>query len=452
MRISLLYHDFAESMPIIDYHSHLDPRQLSNDHMFENLTQIWLQGDHYKWRAMRALGVAEEFITGNADDLQKFGKWASTVPHTLRNPLFHWTHLELKRYFGVNELLNEKSANHIYEHCNEKLQTPEYSTQALIRKMNVEVVCTTDDPIDDLSHHQSLNQQNCGFKMLPTFRPDRCLLIERADYIDYIAQLAASAQMEINTFDHLLEALHKRIAYFHEMGCRLSDHGLEQVYAEDFDHQLASSIFQKRINNQPINRTESRVFSSALLHQLGLWYAKQGWAMQLHLGALRNNNQRQHHLLGADTGFDSIGDWPQAQPLSRFLSNLDQEQLLPKTILYNLNPSYNEVLATMIGNFNDGSTKGKMQFGSAWWFLDQKDGMEAQLNTLSNMGLLSCFVGMLTDSRSFLSYPRHEYFRRILCNLLGRDVHAGLLPHDEKWLGNVVQGICYHNAKDYFKF
>ena len=448
----VLFHQYAKDLPIIDYHCHLPPDELANNRNFQNLTQIWLDGDHYKWRAMRTLGIDERYITGDADDFEKFEKWAYTVPYTLRNPLFHWTHLELKTYFGITDLLSPQSAHTVYHQCAEQLSTPEFSTQSLVQKMGVELICTTDDPADDLVHHRAIGNQKLSFEVRPTFRPDRALMIGSSQFPQYINNLAQTADVDIQKYDDLLQALHQRITYFHEHDCRLSDHGLEYVYAHDFTIDQARTIFLKRMRGEIITDQESDIFSSALLHQLGIWYAEKGWVMQLHLGAQRNNNSRLEQKLGPDTGFDSIGDWPQAQNLSRFLNHLDQENKLPKTIIYNLNPSFNEVIATMIGNFNDGSVKAKMQFGSAWWFLDQIDGMEKQLNTLSNMGLLSCFVGMLTDSRSFLSYPRHEYFRRILCNLMGNDVHRGLLPNDEEWLGKVIKDICYHNAKEYFDF
>ena len=447
-----LYHDFAKDLPIIDYHCHLPPAEIAADKTFENLTKIWLDGDHYKWRAMRTLGVNERFITGDAADLEKFKKWAYSVPFTIRNPLFHWTQLELKRYFGIETLLNEESAAEIYDACTQQLNTPEFSTRNLLRSRNVEVVCTTDDPIDDLSYHQQIAKDGFEIKILPAFRPDKAILIEKEGYATYIQKLSEAAGMEIKTYSGLLEALQNRIDFFHDQGCKLCDHGLEQVYAADFTFDQIDRIFKKRIAGLEIFPGEALQFHSALLYELGKMYHEKGWVQQFHLGALRNNNTRMVRTLGPDTGFDSIGDFPQAVSLSRFLDRLDNEDKLTNTILYNLNPSDNELIATMIGNFNDGSVKGKMQFGSGWWFLDQKDGMEKQLNALSNMGLLSCFIGMLTDSRSFMSYPRHEYFRRILCNLIGRDVHNGELPNDTKWLGKIVSDICYYNAKNYFNF
>ncbi|MEL6191851.1 MAG: glucuronate isomerase, partial [Bacteroidota bacterium] len=379
-------------------------------------------------------------------------KWAETVPSTLRNPLYHWTHLELKRYFQVDELLSPKTAEDIFSRSNDLLQKESLSTRNLLRQMKVEVVCTTDDPIDDLRYHQQVTSEGMDIKMLPTFRPDKSILIEKEGFLSYLNKLGEVAGMEIRTLDHLLEALNKRMDFFHGHGCRLADHGLEQLSAEAFTEQEVDAILQKRLAQQEVSQQETHVYMSAILYHLGRQYAERGWVQQFHLGALRNNSSRMLRTLGPDTGFDSIGDWDQASHLSKFLNSLDEENKLAKTILYNLNPRDNEVLASMIGNFNDGSSRGKMQFGSGWWFMDQKDGMEKQMNALSNMGLLSCFIGMLTDSRSFLSFPRHEYFRRILCNLIGKDVHKGELPNDTGWLGGIVEDICYHNAKAYFDF
>lgn len=449
----ILYHDYAKNLPIIDYHCHLPQRDIARNRQFENVSQIWLAGDHYKWRAMRTLGINEKYITGNASDKDKFEKWAYTVPYTVRNPLYHWTHLELQRYFGINQLLNPDSANAIYKDCTEKLNTPEYSTRALLKKMNVQVVCTTDDPADSLEDHLQLKQENFEIKILPTFRPDKAYAVENpAAYLTYLGQLSSVANVDINRYADLLKALEKRIEFFVSVGCKLADHGLEQLYhfhANAFDIE---ALFKKVKKLEALSADEVRFFKYKTLLELCRLYHKQGWTQQFHLGALRNTNERMLRELGPDTGFDSIGDFSQSVALSRFLNDLDSTNQLAKTILYNLNPSDNEVMGTMIGNFNDGSSKGKIQFGSAWWFLDQKDGMEKQINALSNLGLLSCFIGMLTDSRSFLSYPRHEYFRRILCNLIGRDVENGELPKDEKWLGKIVSDICHYNAKEYFKF
>lgn len=448
----ILYHEFASKQPIIDYHNHLPPDEIAGDKKFASLTEVWLKGDHYKWRAMRTMGVPEKFITGDTTDAEKFQKWAETVPFTIRNPLFHWTHLELKRYFGINELLQPASGQRIYEQCNELLQTDAYSTRNLLRKMNVEVVCSTDDPLDDLRYHQQVSKEGMDVKMLPAFRPDKAILIQQAQFPAYIEKLGDVGGTTISSFTDLLQVLKSRMQFFHEQGCRLSDHGLEQIYAEDFTEREVNKIFAKRLSGENVTEEEARKFMSAILYHLGCLYSEMGWVQQFHLGALRNNSNRMLRQLGPDTGFDSIGDWEQASALAKFLNRLDTEDKLAKTILYNLNPRDNEVMSTMIGNFNDGSIRGKMQFGSAWWFLDQKDGMEKQLNALSNMGLLSCFIGMLTDSRSFLSFPRHEYFRRLLCNLIGRDVHNGELPNDTEWLGGIVADICYRNAKNYFGY
>ena len=448
-----LYHEHAAPQPIIDYHCHLPPDQIAQNRQFDNITQIWLYGDHYKWRAMRANGVNERFVTGDASDWEKFEKWAETVPYTMRNPLYHWTHLELRRYFGITELLNKESARRIYDQCNTLLQTPDYRVQSLLRKMNVVTVCTTDDPADSLEHHQALASQRIGLRMLPTFRPDKAMTPEAPDYGQYLDRLGAAAGVAIATYADLQAALRQRHNFFTAQGGRLSDHGLEQLYAADYTEEEVAAIFAKARASQPLSAAEVEQFKSAMLVFLAELDWEKGWTQQFHLGALRNNNTRALRQLGPDTGWDSIGDFRQAQALSRFLDRLDNQNKLAKTILYNLNPADNDLFATMIGNFQDGSVAGKMQFGSGWWFLDQKDGMEKQLNALSNMGLLSRFVGMLTDSRSFLSYPRHEYFRRILCSLLGRDVENGELPAEElPWLGQLVENISYGNAREYFGF
>jgi len=450
-----LYHRYAAPMPIIDYHCHLPPGQIADDHRFENLTQIWLAGDHYKWRAMRACGVDEYFITGGATDRDKFQKWAETTPKTLRNPLYHWTHLELKKPFGIHDrLLNAKTADGIWQECNAQLAQPEGSVRGLLKQWNVEVVCTTDDPVDSLDHHQKIaHEPSFGIKVIPAFRPDMALAVETPEVFNaWIDKLALAAQQDIADFPALVEALRKRVEFFHAIGCRLSDHGIEQPYADDYTAQEVNASFKAARIGKLLSAEEARKYKSAVLHELGLLYHEKGWTQQFHLGALRNTNSRTLKRLGKDTGCDSIGDFEIARPLARYLDRLDIENRLAKTILYNLNPRDNELLATMAGNFQDGTIPGKIQYGSAWWFLDQKDGMEKQLEALSNMGLLSLFVGMLTDSRSFLSYSRHEYFRRILCNLLGRDVEKGLLPRDPELLGNMVQDICYRNASAYFGF
>lgn len=448
-----LYHDYAKDMPIIDYHCHLPPDQIAADMNFDNLTQIWLYGDHYKWRAMRANGVNEDYITGKKSDFEKFEKWAETVPYTLRNPLYHWTHLELQRYFGVDAILSGKNAKEVYDTCTAKLQTPEYSIRGIIKKMNVKVICTTDDPIDNLEHHQKIAQDGFETKVVPAFRPDKAMAADDVAGLNaYIDKVAAVTNITIESFEDYLAALKQRHDYFAANGCKVSDHGLEQIYAEDYTETEISAIFIKIRTNKEISYTEMLKFKSAMLVHFAHWDHEKGWVQQFHLGALRNNNARMLSQLGPDTGWDSIGDFSQARMLSKFLNKLDSTDQLAKTILYNLNPADNELMATMIGNFNDGSVAGKVQFGSAWWFLDQKDGMTKQINALSNMGLLSRLVGMLTDSRSFLSFPRHEYFRRLLCNLFGEDVENGELPNDIEWLGKIVQDICYYNAKNYFNW
>ena len=447
-----LYHEYAKVLPIIDYHNHLPPDEIANNKTFSTITEIWLKGDHYKWRAMRANGIDEQFITGNISDQDKFLKWAETVPYTMRNPLYHWTHLELQRYFGISELLDSKSGLGIYEQTNAALQKQEFSVKGLLNKMKVEVVCTTDHPTDDLAFHQQELKSNSALKMLPTFRPDKFLVIDNPEFLQYLDKLENIAASKISTFDNLVAALENRIEYFHLMGCKLADHGLSQLYAIDSSNYNLNGILEKRKTNKKIEQDEVAAFQMALIGELAKFYHDKNWTMQLHLGAIRNNNSRLMETVGADVGADSIGDYKQAEGLSAFLNRLDAVGKLPKTILYNLNPSDNELFATMMGNFNDGTTPGKIQWGSAWWFLDQKDGMEKQLNTLSNMGLLSRFIGMLTDSRSFLSFPRHEYFRRILCNLIGKDVENGELPNDIEWLGKMVQDISYYNTKQYFNF
>lgn len=447
-----LYHTYAKHHPIIDYHNHLPPQEIADDKIFGNLTNVWINGDHYKWRAMRTLGIDEKFITGPASEKEKFMQWAKTVPYTMRNPLYHWTHLELARYFDIYDLLDEKSSEKIYHETSEKLSSPEYSCQNLLLKANAEVVCTTEDPTDMLLQHQKLAKSNFKVKVSTAFRPDKAVLISNKNYNDYLDALGESADVTVNSYDDLCEALKKRIDYFHQNGCRLSDHGLDQMYFEKFTESDISSIFKRKRNNQAITENEVLQFQTAILLFLSETYHHYGWVQQFHLGALRNNNTRMHQILGPDTGWDSINDFPQAQKLSAFLNALDRTNKLTKTIIYNLNPADNEVMATMIGNFNDGSIKGKIQFGSGWWFLDQKDGMTKQLNALSNMGLISCFVGMLTDSRSFLSFPRHEYFRRVLCNLLGDEIKRGELPNEMEWIGKLVSDISYNNAKEYFDF
>lgn len=449
----ILYHEHAKKMPIIDYHCHLIPQQIADDIQFENITQAWLYGDHYKWRAMRSNGIDERYCTGDASDFEKFEKWAETVPMTLRNPLYHWTHLELRRYFGIEDILNPSTAKQVYEKASSMLSTKDYSVRELMTRMKVEVVCTTDDPVDDLEYHKQI--RNDGFKIgvFPTWRPDKAMAVEDVKtYNDYLDKLAGVAGIEISSFKSLIEALRIRHDFFQEAGCRLSDHGLENFYAEPYTDAEIDRIFNFIRSGRELNSNEILKIKSAVLYEAALMDHEKGWTQQFHIGAMRNNNARMLRQLGPDTGFDSIGDYLVGTPMSRFLDKLDTDNRLAKTILYNLNPADNEILATMLGNFQDGSIPGKIQFGSGWWFLDQKDGMTKQINALSTLGLLSRFVGMLTDSRSLLSYPRHEYFRRILCNLLGNDVESGEIPNDTKLLGEMVENICYFNAKNYFGF
>jgi len=445
-----LYHEFAKAAPILDYHNHLPPEEIANNKQFNSITEIWLKGDHYKWRAMRANGIDENFITGSASDREKFRHWAQTVPNTMRNPLFHWTHLELQRYFGIHELLNMQNADAIFDQIQADLQKPEFSAKGLLQKMNVELVCTTDLPTDDLIWHQKQAQTSDPLIMRPTFRPDKFIVIDHPDFLRFLEKLETILRCDINTFEQLLAALEDRINYFHANGCRLSDHGLSQLHVRPKTSSTLDHILKKRKNNQALTPSEVADFQTTTLYHLGKMYHKKGWVMQLHLGAIRDTNSRLLTKVGADVGCDSIGDFAQAEGLAAFLDSLDKENQLTKTILYNLNPRDNELFATMAGNYNDGSSAGKIQWGAAWWFLDQKDGMEKQLNALSNLGLLSQFIGMLTDSRSFLSFPRHEYFRRTLCNLIGSDVENGLLPNDINWLGDIVKNISYWNAKHYF--
>lgn len=448
-----LYHDFAKHMPIIDYHCHLSPEQIADDTQFENITQVWLYGDHYKWRAMRANGVDESYCTGNKRDYEKFEKWAETVPYTMRNPLYHWTHLELQRYFDVHEILNKNSARKIYDECAAKLQTKEYSVRNLLRRMNVKTVCTTDDPVDNLEHHKKIKDDGFEIPILPAWRPDAAMNVANAqNFISYVKKVEAASDKSVSNFYNYLDALKNRHDFFAAMGCAVSDHGLEEIYAGDYTDAEVCAIFSKIDAGNELSLEEQNKFRSAMLVYFAEWDHEKGWVQQFHLGAIRNNNSRLLRELGADVGVDSIGDYSQAQALSKLLNRLDNNNQLTKTILYNLNPADNELFATMIGNFNDGTTPGKIQWGSGWWFLDQKDGMTKQINALSNMGLLSRFVGMLTDSRSFLSFPRHEYFRRILCNLFGNDIENGELPNDMQWVGKLVQDICFNNANEYFGF
>ena len=449
-----LYHESAKHLPIIDYHCHLNPREVAEDHRFRSITELWLGGDHYKWRALRTNGVDECYITGDASDWEKFQKWAETVPYCMRNPIYHWTHLELRTAFGIQKLLNPETAREIYDECNEKLQQPGFSARGLMQHYNVEVVCTTDDPADTLEYHRQTRESGFSVKMLPTWRPDKAMAIEDpVAYRQYVERLSESANTEVRTYDDLLLALQTRHDYFASLGCRLSDHGLTEFYADDFTYNEIETIFSKVMDGHTPDSVELGKFRSALLLEFGRQDARAGWTQQYHYGPIRNNNSKMMRLLGPDTGYDSIGTVDTAASMARFLDKLCAEDNLAQTILYCINPSDNEMLATMIGNFQEGPVPGKIQFGSGWWFNDQKDGMERQMNALSLLGLLSRFVGMLTDSRSFLSYPRHEYFRRTLCNMLGNDVENGELPVEEMLrISRMVQDICYYNAKNYFRF
>ena len=454
-----LYHGSAEDMPIIDYHYHLVPQQIAENIQFRDITQLWLvdghYGDHYKWRQMRGNGVGEEYLTGGTkSSWETFEKWAATMPYLMRNPLYHWTQLELARVFGIYKILKPETAREIFEECNAKLATPEFRGQALIRRFGVEVVCTTDDPADDLRWHKMIAEHPFGTKVIPAWRPDKAMAIENPEaYNAYLLKLGEAAGKEIRSYQDLLEALRKRHDFFGSMGCKLSDHGLETFYASDYTDSEIERIFADTLRGRQPDPEDLDKFRSAFLHDGAVMDAEAGWTQQFHVGAIRNNNSKMFDLVGPDTGYDAIHDLPTAAAGHRFLDGLAREDKLAKTILYCLNPKDNEVFATMAYTFNDGSSVGKMQFGAAWWFLDQEDGMRKQLNALSNLGLLSRFVGMLTDSRSFISYPRHEYFRRILCDLIGQDVESGRLPASEMdRISAMVSDICYNNAKNYFNF
>lgn len=449
-----LYHNFAKSLPIIDYHCHLDPKMVAEDHQFSSITELWLGGDHYKWRALRANGVAEKYITGDASDWEKFQKWAGTIPYAMRNPLYHWTHLELKTCFGIDKVLNPDTAKEIFDECNAKLQLPEYSAKNLMRRYKVEVVCTTDDPIDSLEYHKQIKESGFEIKVLPTWRPDKAMAVESASaFKTYIDTLSSVSGIKINSFKEIIDALLIRHKYFEEMGCRLSDHGMEEFYAEDYTEAEIEAIFSKVYGGTELNEAEIKKFKSAMLVEFGKMDADTGWTQQFHYGVIRNNNTKMFKAIGPDTGFDSISQVITAKNMVKYFDTLNSMDKLTKTIIYNLNPSDNTMLATMIGNFQDGSVPGKMQFGAGWWFLDQKDGMEQQMNALSLQGLLSRFVGMLTDSRSFVSYARHEYFRRIMCNLIATDVEKGEIPASEmSRIEQMVADISYYNAKNYFNF
>ena len=448
----VLYHDHAAKMPICDFHNHLNVQEIYEDKVFNDIGEIWLGGDHYKWRALRTNGIKEEYVTGKEVSFQeKFSKWAETIPYTFGNPLYHWTHLELQRYFGIEEPLSPKTEKEIYEKCNQMLNTKEFSVRNLLRMMNITVLCSTDDPADDLRYHKALKEDGFEIQVLPTFRPDKALGIDKADFAEYIAKLSEVVGYEIDSIETLKKALEERINYFAEVGCRVSDHGLdENLYIKASEE--VDAIFKKALAGEKLTAEEIKKFKGNVLVFLGSHYHKRNWTMQLHIGAVRNNSTRMFEKLGPDAGFDSIDDICYAKELSALLNAMDYNAELPKTILYCLNAKDNEMLASMAGNFQDGSCKGKVQFGAAWWFLDQKRGMEAQLDVLSQIGLLSAFVGMLTDSRSFLSFPRHEYFRRILCNYIGNLVENGEYPADMEFLGQMVENICYNNAMEYFGF
>ena len=447
-----LYHNYSENLPVVDFHCHLSPAMISEDRQFGNLTQAWLEGDHYKWRAMRTNGVNEKFCTGDASDTEKFKKWADTVPAAAGNPLYHWTHLELARYFNITDLLSPTSAMEIYEKASEMLRTKEFSTRSMIRRMKVEVVCTTDDPVDSLEHHIKL-KGSFDIKVIPTFRPDNVTKTEDPEkFTTYIRKLELASDIEIKSFIALCEALDKRHKFFHETGCRASDHGLDRFYFASYTQDEIEKIFRTLQKGEKISPEESEKYKTAVMLELCKLNHKRGWIQQFHVGALRNNNARMFRLMGPDTGWDSIGIVQDPQKISKFLSELDSSDQLARSILYNLNPADNEMMITMAGNFNDGSSAVKVQYGAAWWFLDQKSGMEKHLRDLSALGLLSRFVGMVTDSRSFLSYPRHEYFRRLLCNFVGEEVEKGIIPDEEYILKPMIEGISYENAKEYFGF
>lgn len=445
-----LYHDFAKDMPIFDYHCHLNPAEIAGNKSYRNITEIWLGGDHYKWRAMRSNGVTEDYITGDRPDKEKFMKWAETIVNCIGNPLYHWTHLELRRFFGIDTLLSPETAEEIWEKTNAMLATNEFTARELIKRSNVKALCTTDDPIDSLEHHIALREDTTfDVRVLPTFRPDKSFNIEKEGFAQWIAKLEEVTGREITTFAALLEALGERISFFHQVGCRVSDHALDPVMYAAGPLEDAETIFKKGLNGEDISHEELKIYKGQVMLFLGREYSRLGWVMQLHMGTIRNNSTRMFRELGPDTGFDSIGDRVFAEDLAKLLDALDDTDELPKTVLYNLNPRENEVLATMMGCFQGGGIPGKIQFGSGWWFLDQKDGMIKQMIALGNLGLLSRFIGMLTDSRSFLSYTRHEYFRRILCNLLGTWVEEGEVPKDIELLGRMVQNICYNNVENY---
>lgn len=447
-----LYHEVAAHCKIIDYHNHLSAKEIYLDHHYETLSEVWLAGDHYKWRQLRTNGINEEFITGSASAYEKMQAYATTLPFLIGNPLYHWSHLELQRYFNISEVLNEESMDRIYQHCNELLQKKEYGARGLLKMMNVTHLCTTDDPIDSLNYHKALQEENFEIKVLPTFRPDQAIHLEKNTFKEYINNLSLLTKIDIITFEDLISALTNRLDFFISAGCVISDHGLEEFHYEKATEQEVDLVLNKALHKETLTQQELSKYKGMLLLRLGKIYASRNIVMQLHMGALRNNSIRRFKTLGADTGFDSINDSNIAQPLSNLLNDLDQYDECPKIILYSLNPNHNEVIATMCGNFQDGKTPGKIQFGSGWWFNDQKNGMERQLEALMQLGMVSQFVGMLTDSRSFLSFPRHEYFRRILCNKIGALVEQGEYPNDKMMLKEIIEKICYKNALEYFNF
>ena len=449
----ILYHNYASKVPVFDYHCHLVPREIAMDYQFKNITEMWLYHDHYKWRAMRSYGIDEKYITGDASDYEKFYEFAKMMPYLIGNPIYHWSHLELKRFFKVEEVLSEKTAKIIWDKCNKEIKEKNLTAKKLIEMSNVKYIGTTDDPIDDLKYHKQIKEDiNFNCIVSPTFRPEKVMKIKNKSFKDYIKLLEATSNHKINSFTDLEKALEIRLDYFYENGCVITDHSLEKVKFINFSYDEINNIFIKALNNKEISEEEAMIYSIGLLISLGKMYSKRDMIMQLHIGALRNNNTRMFNKIGADSGFDSIDDGEIAYSLSKILDELDKENNLPKTILYCLNPKDNEVIGTMIGNFQGGNIRGKIQFGSGWWFNDQKDGMERQMTALSQLGLISQFVGMVTDSRSFLSYTRHEYFRRILCNYIGSLVESGQYPYDEDLLGEIIENICYKNAKKYFKY
>ena len=446
-----LYHEYATNLPIIDYHCHLSPKDICNNRKFKNISEVWLEDDHYKWRAMRTMGVDEKYITGKSSDKEKFKKWSSIIPDLIRNPLYHWTHLELLRYFGFNKFLDLNTADYVYDLTLEKLSCDSFSTRGLLKMMNVKSICTTDDPLDDLSYHKEIKASNFEINVGCSFRPDNLINILSENFMKYINDFGLVSNFKIKNLSDLKNAIVNRINFFHESGCRISDHGLNFIPFEDIKEREIEIIFKKRINGNLISLEESLKYQTSILIFLSELYDKNGWVQQFHLGAMRNNNSRMRDKIGKDAGFDSIGSYPMGVNLSKFLDKLDSNGKLAKTILYNSNPSDNAFFASIIGNFNDGSHKGKIQWGSGWWFLDQLEGMTNHLNTLSNIGVISTFIGMITDSRSFLSFPRHEYFRRLLCNMFGKDIEKGLIPNDMNLIGDIISKICFYNAKEYFE-